>query len=207
MEFLLLTSPNNTYSTVTAMNKLGGYIHLMRPLNCAMMGFAVLVGAVLAFPYFTSLNWLNVLYGFLTGFTFCAAAMVINDYYDRKIDAINEPQRPIPSGAVKPKEALAFMTVLIVVGSIFSLLVYPYGLLCFLVALASLCNNCNIPHRGQTQWITWQLLGKHLRSHSLHLRQRNHHRHHRHQRTIVCFYGFLVQYRQRSHQRNSRRER
>jgi len=120
------------------MNKLSGYVRLMRPLNCAMMGFAVLVGAVLAFPQWGGLNWLNILYGFLTGFTFCAAAMVINDYYDRRIDLINEPKRPIPSGTIKPKEALAFMGVLIVVGSVFSLLIYPFGLLCFLVALASL---------------------------------------------------------------------
>ncbi len=121
-----------------SMNKLGGFIKLMRPINCAMMGFAVFVGALLAYPQLGSLNWLNILYGFLTGFTFCAAAMVINDYYDRKIDAINEPQRPIPSGTIKPKEALAFMVGLIVLGSVFSLLIYPFGLLCFLVALFSL---------------------------------------------------------------------
>ncbi len=102
-----------------------------------MMGFAVLVGAVLAASLGT-LNWLNILFGFLTGFTFCAAAMVINDYYDRKIDAINEPRRPIPSGRVKPKEALAFMVGLVVVGFVFSLLVVPYGLLCFVVAAVSL---------------------------------------------------------------------
>ena len=30
---------------------------------------------------------------FLTGYT-----QTINDYYDREIDAINEPDRPIPSG-------------------------------------------------------------------------------------------------------------
>ncbi len=125
------------------MNKLGGYVHLMRPVNCAMMGFAVLVGAVLALApnQLGSLNWLNILLGFLTGFTFCAAAMVINDYYDRKIDAINEPQRPIPSGLIKPKEALAFMAVLIVLGSVCSLLITPFlyfGAVCFIVALVSL---------------------------------------------------------------------
>lgn len=107
----------------------------MRPVNCLMMGFAVLVGAVLANSNFSTLNWFHVLFGFLTGFTFCAAAMVINDYYDRKIDAINEPQRPIPSGLIKPKEALAFMAMLVAVGFVFALLVSP---LCFLVAAASL---------------------------------------------------------------------
>jgi len=108
-----------------------------------MMGFAVLVGAVLAgiapnlptLSQLGSLNWLNILFGFLTGFTFCATAMVINDYYDRKIDAINEPQRPIPSGTIKPNEALAFVGVLAAVGFIFAGLV---SLLCFVVAAASL---------------------------------------------------------------------
>ena len=119
------------------MNKLGGFIKLIRPINCAMMGFAVFIGALLANPQL-DLNWLNMLYGFLTGFTFCAASMVINDYYDRKIDAINEPQRPIPSGTIKPKEALAFMIGLIIVGFAFSLLVELYGLFCFIVAAASL---------------------------------------------------------------------
>lgn len=117
------------------MNKLGGFIRLMRPVNCTMMGFAVLVGAVLAAPQLGSLNWLNILFGFLTGFTFCAAAMVINDYYDRKIDAVNEPQRPIPSGTVKPAEALAFVGVLSAVGFVFAGLV---SILCFVVAGASL---------------------------------------------------------------------
>jgi geranylgeranylglycerol-phosphate geranylgeranyltransferase len=123
------------------MNKLGGYIRLMRPINCIMMGFAVLVGAVLASaPQFSAVNWLNIVFGFLTGFMFCAAAMVINDYYDRRIDAINEPNRPIPSGLIKTHEALAFMGILIVVGFVFAILVSPlsFGLLCFGVAAVSL---------------------------------------------------------------------
>ncbi len=117
------------------MNKLGGFIRLIRPINCLMMGFAVLVGAVLANPQLANLNWLNILFGFITGFTFCAAAMVINDYYDRKIDAINEPQRPIPSGTIKPTEALAFVGVLSIVGIVFAGFV---SVLCFVVAAAAL---------------------------------------------------------------------
>jgi geranylgeranylglycerol-phosphate geranylgeranyltransferase len=100
-----------------------------------MMGFAVVVGAVLASPQLGSLLWLNILFSFLTGFSFCAAAMVINDYYDRKIDAINEPQRPIPSGTVKPNEALAFVFVLSVVGFVFAGFV---SVLCLIVAAAAL---------------------------------------------------------------------
>lgn len=117
------------------MNKLGGFIKLMRPVNCVMMGFAVLVGSILAAPQLVSFNWQNILFGFLTGFTFCAAAMVINDYYDRNIDAINEPQRPIPSGTIKPNQALGFVGVLVVVGFFFAGIV---SILCFVVAAISL---------------------------------------------------------------------
>ena len=98
------------------MRKLGGYLRLMRPINCCMMGLAVIVGASLASPSSISAAWPRLAYGFITGFTLTAASMVINDYYDRKIDAINEPGRPIPSGLVKPGEALVFALMLTMVG-------------------------------------------------------------------------------------------
>lgn len=116
------------------MIKISGLLRLMRPVNCAMMGFAVMVGAVLANPQFSSVNWLNVLYGFATGFMLTAASMTINDYYDRVIDALNEPSRPIPSGTISAKEALAFVVLLSVVGFAFAFLV---SLPCLLVAVIS----------------------------------------------------------------------
>ena len=85
------------------MGKLSAFLRLIRPVNCVMMGFAVIVGASLvSYPNFST----NLLLGFITSFTLTAASMAINDYYDRDIDAINEPQRPIPSGAISPREAL-----------------------------------------------------------------------------------------------------
>jgi geranylgeranylglycerol-phosphate geranylgeranyltransferase len=119
---------------LSGLGKAGGLLKLMRPINCVIMGFAVLVGAVLASPQITSVDRLSVVYGFVTGFTLCAAAMTINDYYDRAIDAINEPSRPIPSGLVGVREALVFVVVLSVVGFIFGALV---SLLCLAVAVVS----------------------------------------------------------------------
>jgi geranylgeranylglycerol-phosphate geranylgeranyltransferase len=120
---------------LTSMNKAAGLVRLMRPLNCAMMGFAVLVGGVLVDPQLVVDHWLWLVFGFFTGFTLCAAAMGINDYYDRAIDAINEPQRPIPSGTIKPNEALAFVGLLSAIGFELALAVSP---LCVIVAVASL---------------------------------------------------------------------
>jgi len=106
----------------------------MRPVNCAMMGFAVFVGAILATSQPLQASWLGILYGFFTGFLLCAAAMAINDYYDRKIDAVNEPMRPIPSGLIGANTALVFVLLLTVVGLVFAFLT---SLLCLLVAIAS----------------------------------------------------------------------
>jgi geranylgeranylglycerol-phosphate geranylgeranyltransferase len=116
------------------MSKVSGLVRLMRPINCAMMGFAVFVGAVLANPQLSSVNWLNILYGFVTGFTLTAASMTINDYYDRAIDAINEPSRPIPSGSVSVREALAFVFVFSAIGFVFA---YLISVLCLVVAIIS----------------------------------------------------------------------
>jgi geranylgeranylglycerol-phosphate geranylgeranyltransferase len=116
------------------MDKVSGLVRLMRPINCAMMGFAVFVGAVLANPQFSSVNWLDILYGFVTGFTLTAASMTINDYYDRAIDAVNEPSRPIPSGSVSAREALAFVFILSAVGFVFT---YLTNVLCLVVAIIS----------------------------------------------------------------------
>lgn len=117
------------------MSKIGGFVRLMRPLNCGMMGFAVFVGVLLASPQQLYSNWLEILFGFLTGFLLCAAAMTINDYYDRTIDAINEPARPIPSGTVSSQQALVFVGVLSAIGLAFALFISPLGLVVATISL------------------------------------------------------------------------
>ncbi|KAL0375357.1 UNVERIFIED_CONTAM: Chlorophyll synthase, chloroplastic [Sesamum radiatum] len=47
----------------------------------------------------------------LTGYT-----QTINDWYDREIDAINEPYRPIPSGAISEDEVITQIWVLLLGG-------------------------------------------------------------------------------------------
>jgi chlorophyll synthase len=46
-------------------------------------------------------RWPIVLTGVaLAGPLVCASSQAVNDWYDRHVDAINEPQRPIPSGRI-----------------------------------------------------------------------------------------------------------
>jgi len=95
------------------MNLIRGLISMMRLQNCVMIGFSVIVGEIIATPFFSGQA---ALYGFLTGFLLLAASMVLNDYSDRDVDAINEPERPIPSGNVKPTQAMSFAVVLSALG-------------------------------------------------------------------------------------------
>lgn len=44
----------------------------------------------------------------LAGPLLCGASQIVNDWYDREVDAINEPQRPIPSGRVPGRWGLYF---------------------------------------------------------------------------------------------------
>jgi len=97
-----------------------------------MMGIAVIVGAALANPSMHSCSWPSLAYGFITGFMLTAASMTINDYYDRRIDTVNEPKRPMPSGLIKPKNALIFAGILSILGFAAALLTNLY---CFVTAI------------------------------------------------------------------------
>lgn len=46
-------------------------------------------------------RWGTILFGVvLAGPMVCAASQAVNDWFDRHVDAINEPNRPIPSGRI-----------------------------------------------------------------------------------------------------------
>lgn len=77
-----------------------------------MLGVAIIIGAFITGGTEILSDRGSLLYAFLTGFTMSGAAMAINDYYDREIDAVNEPQRAIPSGRISPMSAVIFTGVL-----------------------------------------------------------------------------------------------
>jgi len=98
------------------MDKLGGLVEITRPVNSVMLGLAIIVGAAVTGGASILGSPLTLLLSFVTGFCMAGAAMAINDYYDRDIDAVNEPGRPIPSGRVTPGEAVALTAALSVFG-------------------------------------------------------------------------------------------
>lgn len=100
-------------------------LELIRPLNCLFTGVAVLIGAVVAAG---SLD----ISGLVLISAFAAAALVagggnaINDYFDRDIDRVNRPNRPIPSGRIRAPEALVTAQVFLVLGIVFTVFLNPY---------------------------------------------------------------------------------
>jgi len=114
------------------LSKCRALLSLMRLPNCIMMGAAVIVGEIIGSSVVPAYA---ASYGFLAGFFLLASSMVLNDYFDREIDSINEPNRPLPSGRVKTSEALSFALVLCALGLLSAA---KTGIATLIVALFSL---------------------------------------------------------------------
>ncbi|ADN35697.1 Geranylgeranylglycerol-phosphategeranylgeranyltr ansferase [Methanolacinia petrolearia DSM 11571] len=113
------------------------YIRITRPVNSLFAGFAVLLGVIIAAGPFDLLSPgappLYIYPALITAVALITAAgNVINDYFDRDIDAVNRPDRPIPSGEISPKAALAYSIVLFIAGIVASLFT---NLLCIAIAI------------------------------------------------------------------------
>jgi geranylgeranylglycerol-phosphate geranylgeranyltransferase len=91
-----------------------GIGRLLRITNSIMMGLAVIIGIFIASKGESLLE--NYPLGFTVGFLLTAGTMGINDYFDREIDAVNAPDRPIPSGILKPIDALILGMSLVLLG-------------------------------------------------------------------------------------------
>lgn len=104
-------------------------VKIIRVVNCVMIGFAVIIGEFFALQGWPKIS--EIVLGFFTGFFLQAAADVINDYFDREIDAINIPDRPIPRGDISPKEAILLFIIFTLIGLTLS---FPLGLECLIFA-------------------------------------------------------------------------
>jgi geranylgeranylglycerol-phosphate geranylgeranyltransferase len=97
---------------------MNAYLEILRPFNALMGVIAVLLVALIS-GIFT----LYVPVACIIVFIFTGAGNAINDYVDHKIDAINKPERPIPSGRISLNAAAIYATVLFVIATIMSLVI------------------------------------------------------------------------------------
>jgi len=72
----------------------------------------------------------------LAGPMVCASSQAVNDWFDRHVDAINEPQRPIPSGRMPGRWGLAIAICWTGLSLLVAALLGPWGFAAGIVGLA-----------------------------------------------------------------------
>ncbi len=111
-------------------NLLKSLLLLIRPLNLVICGFTIFLGLWLTSGSVFPSYWVGTVISVLFIF---AAGNSINDYYDYKIDKINKPARPVPSGGITRRNVLYFSIFLFMCGCIAGGFINLY---CFLAAAA-----------------------------------------------------------------------
>ena len=84
------------------------YLRIIRPVNCLIALISVLVGGWIGQRVGFSAS---LLFAGLIGFVVCAFGNIFNDIKDIEIDRINNPERPLASGALTVNSAL-FMAII-----------------------------------------------------------------------------------------------
>ncbi|MCB0114761.1 MAG: chlorophyll synthase ChlG [Caldilineaceae bacterium] len=113
-----LVSTTNTPIQAQKPALLARSVALMKPITWFGPMWAFLCGAVAS----GATGWniasiLTIMLGiFLAGPILCGVSQVINDYFDREVDALNEPNRLIPAGMVSLKQVIITILILMPVG-------------------------------------------------------------------------------------------
>ncbi len=93
-------------------------LQLMKPITWIPLIWGVVCGAASSGNY--SWNLENVLMSaacmLLAGPLMAGYTQTLNDFYDREIDAINEPYRPIPSGVISIPQVVSQIVFLLLAG-------------------------------------------------------------------------------------------
>ena len=102
------------------------HLEMTRPYTMFHSGLLAVAGAELASNGHVA-AWRWVLAGLVT---ICGweAGLYAGDYFDRHLDAVAKPSRPVPSGRVSPREALLTMVGLILVGYVCAGILGPANL-------------------------------------------------------------------------------
>jgi chlorophyll synthase len=84
----------------------------------------------------TTVEWWRLALGvLLTGPIVCGCSQAVNDWFDREVDALNEPNRPIPSGRVPGRWGLYIAILWTALGIVAAI---PLGVFAFRATLAGL---------------------------------------------------------------------
>ncbi len=84
----------------SARPELSAVVELLKPITWFPPMWAFACGVVSSGVALADRWWLMLAGAALAGPLVCGTSQAVNDWFDRHVDAINEPQRPIPSGRV-----------------------------------------------------------------------------------------------------------
>jgi chlorophyll synthase len=116
--------------------KLPAFIELLKPITWFPPMWAFTCGAISSGQPFSE-NWQVVLLGIiLTGPLVCASSQAVNDWFDRHVDALNEPNRPIPSGRIPGRWGLYLGIIWSLLSLAVSSFLGTWGFYATLIALA-----------------------------------------------------------------------
>ena len=114
------------------------YVQLSRPLNGVIAFISAMMGGLFASDgNFNIVSDVKLIYVSTAALLMLSAGNAINDYCDYKIDLINKPNRPIPSGRILRRNALTFALVLIGFSIVLGILINFYAL-CIAVLVSGL---------------------------------------------------------------------
>ena len=94
------------------------YIEILRPGNALMGAISIILVALIDKTFS-----IPIVLAMITVFFETAAGNVINDFFDYKIDLINKPDRPIPSGRISLKNGRNYAYFLFIAGTICGFLI------------------------------------------------------------------------------------
>ena len=107
--------------------KLSAVAELLKPITWFPPMWAFGCGVV-ASGVASEGRWPIIIVGIvLAGPMVCASSQAVNDWFDRHVDAINEPQRPIPSGRMPGQWGLAIAVLWTVLSLLVAALLGPWG--------------------------------------------------------------------------------
>ncbi|MXR41004.1 geranylgeranylglycerol-phosphate geranylgeranyltransferase [Halobaculum sp. WSA2] len=120
---------------MNATRTIGGFLELARVGNAVAAGALTFVGSFVAGGLGTP--W-AVAFAVIATAAATGAGNAVNDYFDRDIDAVNRPNRPIPSGRVSARAAAGFAATLFAVATAAALSLPPLALAIAVVNLLAL---------------------------------------------------------------------
>lgn len=99
------------------MKTLLAYLELARPLNGIIAFISAWLGGMFASQgQMADIVNIQLLLVSIAALVLLSAGNAINDYCDYEIDRVNRPQRPLPSGRIRRRDALIFAILLVIIG-------------------------------------------------------------------------------------------